>query len=145
MAQSCAGCGTQMDDGTKFCPSCGKPTAVAGPGAPDQGAPGAAQAGLQSNLAAALSYLWIPAIVFLLIEPYNRDKFVRFHAFQALFLGLASFIGQIVLTMIPVIGWVLLPFWSLLIFVLAIVGAVKAYQNQIWSVPVVGPLAQKQV
>ena len=27
----------------------------------------------------------IPAIIFLLIEPYNRNRFVRFHSFQCLF------------------------------------------------------------
>jgi len=27
----------------------------------------------------------IPAIIFLVMEPYNKNKFVRFHAFQSLF------------------------------------------------------------
>ena len=38
------------------------------------------------------------------IEPYNKDKFVRFHSFQALFLGLDSIPGDIVLTLFPVRG-----------------------------------------
>ena len=100
---------------------------------------------LPSNLAAALAYLWIMAIIFPLLEPYNKDKFVRFHSFQALFLGLASIAGNIVLTVFPVLGWALVPLWSLLIVVLAVVGAVKAYQNQTWRIPVIGDFAEKQV
>jgi|SRR5438045_9583381 len=93
----------------------------------------------------ALAYLWITAIIFLLVEPYNRDKFVRFHSFQALFLGLASIAGHIVLSVIPIIGWTLMPLWSLLVLVVALIAAVKAYQNQTWSIPVIGPFAEKQV
>jgi len=96
-------------------------------------------------LAGALAYLWITAIIFLLVEPYNRDKFVRFHSFQALFLGLASIAGHIVLSVIPIIGWTLMPLWSLLVLVVALIAAVKAYQNQTWSIPVIGPFAEKQV
>lgn len=138
MPRICGSCGKEAGDDATFCPSCGKSM-------DGSGLPATQNAGLQSNLAAALSYLWITAIVFLLLEPYNRDKFVRFHAFQSLFLGLASIAGHIVLSVIPLLGWVLLPVWSLLVFVLAIIGAVKAYQNETWSIPVIGPFAEKQV
>jgi uncharacterized membrane protein len=144
MARTCEGCGKDMPDSATFCPSCGKESAPA-PAAGGGSAPGAAGTGLQKNLAGALAYLWIIAIVFLLLEPYNRDKFVRFHAFQALFHGLAWIGGNIVLSLIPFIGWTLLPFWSLLMFVLAVIAAVKAYQNEEWEIPVVGPFARKQV
>ena len=70
---------------------------------------------------------------------------IQIHSFQALFLGLASIAGHIVLTLIPVLGWTLMPLWSLLILVLAVVGAVKAYQNQTWRIPVIGDFAEKQV
>ena len=139
MTRSCAGCGKAMDDSAAFCPACGRAVAT-----PEAGADGPA-AGLQSNLAGALCYLWITAIVFLLLEPYNRDRFVRFHAFQALFHGLAWIVGNVALTLLPFIGWSLLPLWSLLMFVLAIIAAVKAYQNEKWQIPVVGPFAEKQV
>ena len=143
MSKVCESCGKEMGDAAVFCPSCGKsavPPAAGGPGAP-----GGQSAGLQSNLAGALAYLWITAIIFLLIEPFNRDKFVRFHSFQALFLGLASIAGHIVLSLIPVLGWTLMPLWSLLILVLVVVGAVKAYQNQTWHIPLIGEFAEKQV
>jgi uncharacterized membrane protein len=136
-----------MGDEAAFCPACGKPATAAttGTGGQSAGTPGAQGAGLQSNLAAALSYLWITAIVFLLLEPYNRDRFVRFHAFQALFLGLASIGGHVVLSLIPILGWTLMPLWSLVVLVFAVVAAIKAYQNETWSIPVIGPYAEKQV
>ena len=144
MARFCESCGKEMSDSATFCPSCGK--SASQPAAGDPGAaPSGQSAGLQNNIAGALAYLWITAIVFLLLEPYNRDKFVRFHSFQALFLGLASIAGHIVLSLIPILGWALMPLWSLLILVLAVIGAVKAYQKQTWNIPVIGPFAEKQV
>lgn len=144
MARYCESCGKEMTATATFCGACGKeqtPSAAGG----TEATPSTRTGGLQNNLAAALAYLWITAIVFLLLEPYNRDKFVRFHSFQALFLGLASIAGHIVLSLIPILGWSLMPLWSLLILVLAVLGAVKAYQNQTWRIPVIGEFAEKQV
>lgn len=146
MARACASCGKEMGDDAAFCPACGKAVdAATGAGEHATGPSGAQGAGLQSNLAAALSYLWITAIVFLLLEPYNRDRFVRFHAFQALFLGLASIVGHVILSLIPILGWTLMPLWSLLVLVFAVIAAIKAYQNETWSIPFIGPFAEKQV
>ncbi len=144
MARFCASCGAQMADTATTCPACGKGAGQsAGGGA--AAAPAQQAGGLQNNLAGALAYLWIVAIIFLLIEPYNRNKFVRFHSFQALFLGLVSIAGHIVLGIIPFVGWVILPFFSLAIFVVAVICAVKAYGNQEFKLPVLGELAAKQV
>ncbi len=131
-----------MADTATTCPACGK---GAGQSAGGGAAAAPAQAGgLQNNLAGALAYLWIVAIIFLLVEPYNRNKFVRFHSFQALFLGIFSIAGHIVLGIVPFIGWVVLPFFSLAIFVVAVICAVKAYGNQEFKLPVLGDLAAKQ-
>ena len=140
----CAACGTQMPDNANACPKCGKAVAQSvGSGAAAAPAP-AASSGMSENLTAALSYLWITAIIFLLIEPYKNQKFVRFHSFQSLFLGIASFGIHIVLSLIPIIGWILLPFASLGIFIIAVIAAVKAYQNQEFKLPVIGEMAAKQ-
>jgi uncharacterized membrane protein len=143
MARICESCGKEMGDDAAFCPFCGK--AVVPPSAGSAGSESGGSTGLQSNLAGALAYLWITAIVFLLLEPYNRDKFVRFHSFQALFLGIVSIAGHIVLSALPIIGWSLQPLWSLIFVVLAVIAAVKAYQKQTWSIPLIGPFAAKQV
>src|SRR6266403_937885 len=139
----CSACGKQVADGVAVCPACGK--SVAG-GAPASVAGGstATSGGLDQTIAGLLSYLFIPAIIFLAMEPYNRNPFIRFHAFQGLFLGLASFVGRIVLIFIPVIGWMILPFYELLIFILAVIGAFKAYQGNKWHAPLIGDLAEKQ-
>lgn len=156
MTKACGNCGKEMDDSAVFCPACGKAAAQADlPSAGDQaggpaggqagGQAGEADSGLASNLAGALAYLWIVAIVFLVLEPYNRDKFVRFHSFQALFLGIAAVIVNIALSVIPIIGWALMPFWGLLVLAFGVIAAVKAYQGQTWMIPVIGPLARQQV
>ena len=45
------------------------------------------QTGLSDNAAGGLAYVTIiPAIIFLAIAPYNRSSFVRFHAWQSIFL-----------------------------------------------------------
>jgi uncharacterized membrane protein len=141
----CAGCGAQMADGATVCAACGKGQSVGGgaAAAPAQSAT-TQSSGLNDNIAGLLSYLFIPAIIFLVVEPFNKNKFVRFHAFQGLFLGLVSIVGHIVLTIIPIIGWIILPFFSLAIFVIAVVAAIKAYGNNKWMIPVIGPMAEKQ-
>ena len=74
----CSECGTQVADGVQFCTSCGKPMgARAAAAAP---ASAAAAGGLADNVAGLLAYLTIiPAIIFLVIEPFNKNRFVRFH------------------------------------------------------------------
>ena len=144
MARYCESCGKEMGEAAAFCSSCGKPATPSPAGGAGAGGEGASS-GLQPNVAGALAYLWITAIVFLLLEPYNRDRFVRFHSFQALFLGLAAVAGHVVLSIIPILGWMLMPVWSLLIVALAVVAALKAHQNQTWQMPVIGRFAQEQV
>ena len=107
----CPNCGTQAA-GAAFCPNCG--TAVAGPG-PSSAAPGAGYqapnpayqqpqalnaSGMSENVAGALTYLFgfITGIVFLVLAPYNQNKFVRFNAFQVHFpqRGVVSFVCRAV-------------------------------------------------
>ncbi len=99
----CASCGTQMADNAAFCPNCGKAASqrCSAP-LPHRRRPqsaGAPAAPLEENVAGMLAYFTIiPAIIFLLIEPYNRNRFVRFHSFQCLFTAGAL----IVLHILPV-------------------------------------------
>ncbi|MEO6120110.1 MAG: DUF4870 domain-containing protein [Terriglobales bacterium] len=128
-----------MADGAVVCPGCGK---AAGSAAASAAAP--AGGGLQDNVAGMLAYVTIiPAIVFLLIEPYNRNKFVRFHSFQCLFFAGAYIALQIVFGILPIL-WILLPFLYLAALVVWILLVVKAYQGQKFKLPVLGDLAEKQ-
>jgi uncharacterized membrane protein len=161
----CSKCGTQTADSAAFCPNCGaalgqsNPAASAAPPPPPPSAnynnPSASSAPLEENVAGALAYLVIPAIVFLLIEPYNRNRFVRFHSFQCLFVLVALVVVDIALAIIssilhvvPVIGWLVValmwPLYSLAVLALWLLLVVKAYQHQIYKLPVVGDMAEKQ-
>ena len=100
--------------------------------------------GLDVNVAAALSYFLIIAIVWLVLEPYNKNRFIRFHAWQAIGLALASMGLSIVLGMIPVLGWIALIFLPFFIFAVAVLCAVKAFNNESFKLPVIGDFAEKQ-
>ncbi len=98
--------------------------------------------GMEENVEALLAYvlIWITGIVFLIIE--KKSNFVKFHAMQSLvtFLGLTIIAG--ILTVIPFIGVVLAYLIGLLAFILWIVLMIKAYQHEMYKLPVVGDLAE---
>jgi uncharacterized membrane protein len=49
--------------------------------------------GLTDNTAGAIAYItFIPAIVFLILPPYNTSPFVKFHAWQSILFNLAAFV-----------------------------------------------------
>ena len=105
---------------------------------------GKTSTGLQPNVAALLSYLlgFITGIIFFLIEKDN--KFVRFHAMQSIVTFGFLFVLQMVLPMIPFFGWILIPFVAVLNLVLWILLMIKSYQGQMFKLPVVGDVAEKQ-
>jgi len=101
--------------------------------------------GMNQNVAGLLCYLfgWITGLIFFLIEKENR--FVRFHAMQSIitFGGLTAL--YFVLTFIPIIGWILVPFVALAQLVLWILLMVKAYQGELFKLPMIGDLAEKNI
>ncbi len=150
MARFCTNCGTQVPEGAHNCPSCG--TAIAGVSTAPAVAPATAQvSGLTDNVAGLLAYITIiPAIIFLVLEPYNRSRFIRFHCFQSIFFHVGVVIIWIILGVIsalPFLGWATLLIWPLVglgFLVLWILMLVKAYGGQMWKLPVIGDLAEKQ-
>ncbi len=160
----CAKCGAQVNAGSGFCAACG--TAVASQSvttsgaatAPAQSQAGAPSAGMTNNVAACLSYLvgWVTGLIFLVIEPYKNDKFVRFHAFQSIFLSIAVFaiwIGAVILSTILgfithglgffIMGPLMMLVW-LGVVVAVVICMIKAYGNQTFKLPVIGDMAAKQ-
>ena len=108
-----------------------------------QGAP--AQSGLSDNAAGALAYVTIiPAIIFLIVEPYNRNSYVRFHSWQSIFFCIAAFAIHIVLTLIPVIGWILVPFVALGLLVVWVILLLKALKGERFQLPIIGKFAAQQ-
>jgi uncharacterized membrane protein len=113
-----------------------------------------ASSGLQRNVAGMLCYILglVTGIVFLVITPYNKDRFIRFHAFQAIFFHVGIIATWIVLGILDAIlgfglGFIVtlaqLVVWlgglALWIFLM-----VKAYGNEKYKLPVIGDLAEKQ-
>ena len=167
----CQTCGSSLPDGSPACPACGASQGVAAssatPGAIPGSYPGpapvvapvaAAGSGLTPNAAGALAYLFgaITGIVFLVLDPFKADRFVRFHAFQSIFVTLAWvafwIAWQIVYWTLTAIShgflfFVLAPI-SLLIgvawFCLWVYLMYSAYQGKTFQIPIIGPLAAKQ-
>lgn len=118
---------------------------------------GAQPAGLTDNMAAALCYLFtvLTGILFLVLAPYNQNKTIRFHAFQSIFFWVAamailfaSFFVSMILHFIPWVGWMLSTVMYLGIwlggFIVWVMLMYKAYNNERWVLPIIGPLAEKQ-
>jgi uncharacterized membrane protein len=147
MPISCPDCAAPMPDTASFCPGCGRAMRPMEP-ARARGTVGA----LPEKLAGALAYFLLPAIVFLLVEPYNKNRFVRFHSFQCLGLCLA---GLVVGAMLRVVGVAvffiprLAPLLLLLVsmmvglafLVVWVVLIVKASQGEMFKLPLVGHFA----
>jgi uncharacterized membrane protein len=115
------------------------------PGYPPPGypPPGYAQpAGLSRNTAAALAYItFIPALIFLLIEPYKRDAYIRFHAWQCIVLTLVDIAGSIVFGFMGTIGWMVRALLGLLLFIFWLIAIIKASKGEAYHIPIVGDLA----
>ncbi|HEX9759375.1 MAG TPA: DUF4870 domain-containing protein [Candidatus Acidoferrales bacterium] len=107
-------------------------------------ASGATSGGLESNVAAALGYIFIVAIIWLLVEPYNKDRFVRFHAFQSLAFGVSWFVITTVLAIIPVVGWLVLIMAVPAGFVLWFFCIYKAFNKEWFKIPFIGDWALQQ-
>ena len=151
----CAHCGSQIPDNAAFCAACGRTTSTAAAPPPNPMsappfAPTAGAEGLSDNLAGMLAYVTvIPAIVFLVLEPYNRKPFIRFHAFQSIFLFLAWTVLWIAVEFVLgpfmwIIAHLLLSVLGLGMLVLWIILLLKAYQGQMFKLPVIGDIAEKQ-
>jgi uncharacterized membrane protein len=172
----CQTCGTSLPDGSPACTACGATqgaAAAAAPGPIPGAIPGpipgtipaaaaapmpAVGAGLTPNVAGALAYLVgaITGILFLVIDPFKTDRFVRFHAFQSIFFNLAwigfwilwtivglmlgavshglFFIIQLPINLLITVGGFCL--WAYLMY--------TAYQGKTFQIPVIGALAASQ-
>ena len=148
-SKSCPDCAADMPETAAFCPGCGRIMQVT-PRA--QGKVGA----FPEPIAGALAYFsFIPAILFLLTEPYRSNHFVRFHSVQCLLFWLASVAIASVLRLLGlVVSWIprIGPLLVVLIatvsalaaFLVWIVLIVKALQGETFQLPWIGTFAQER-
>ena len=99
----------------------------------------------QANIIAALTYLlgFVTGLIFLYLEPYNQDEFVRFHARQSIGFSVAWFaigvvfgvfiavlphgLGALLNFLLTLIDIALAVFWIFLMY--------KAYNGERYRIP----------
>jgi len=113
---------------------------------------------MDTNLVGALTYLagFITGIIFLVLDPYKSNSFVRFHAFQSIFFNvawvafwIAWMILSAVLTpvtagMFGLIALPLMQIFTLAGFLVWIFLMYQAYQQKLFKLPLVGKFATQQ-
>jgi uncharacterized membrane protein len=117
----------------------------------------AAGTGLTPNIAGALSYSLgiITGILFLVLEPYRRDRFVRFHAMQSILYFVAAVAFNIVWSimvgfLLSISGWIAFVSFpirmliSLAMFGLWLFLMFQAYNQREFSIPILGAIAKQQ-
>lgn len=169
---NCAKCGAAIAEDSAFCGACG---ARCGVGHSNSGGSAASNAvssgtsmgtatatasapGLTMNMAAALSYALgaITGVLFLALEPYKNNRFVRFHAIQSIIFSVACVAVAIVWSIIVGILVSIAGFWVLTvdlplhwlfglgIFVLWLFLMFQAYSEREYRIPWIGDIAAKQ-
>ncbi|MNW34978.1 Chloroplast import component protein (Tic20) [compost metagenome] len=100
--------------------------------------------GLDPKVAGLLCYVlgFITGIIFLIIE--KQSKFVKFHAMQSIIIFGTLTVLNIILSYIPVIGWIASFIISPLSFILWIVLMLMALQGKTFKLPIAGDIAEKQ-
>jgi uncharacterized membrane protein len=176
----CPACHNEVGPQNAFCNHCGAPmtgasatppppayeqvptpaayTPVQQPGyvpPPPGSIPGPASTGLSDNAAAAIAYLtFIPAVIFLVIEPYNKIPLVRFHSFQCIALTVVAFVLHVAVMIVAIalhfipLMWILTTLLhlavSLAIFLAWLMAIIKASKGEWYKLPIIGDFAEKQ-
>jgi uncharacterized membrane protein len=114
--------------------------------------PSTAQSGLSENAAGGLAYITIiPAVIFLMIEPYNKSSYIRFHSWQCIFMAIAWIVVDVaigilarIMSFMGLLAFALYPLVALAMLILWIMVLIKAFNGERFKLPVIGDLADKQ-
>jgi uncharacterized membrane protein len=110
------------------------------------------QSGLSDNAAGGIAYLTIiPAIVFLIIEPFKKSSYVRFHAWQSIFFFVAWALVDILVGVVENLApsavfltLTLLQLVGLAFFVVWLIVLINAFNGKRIKLPIIGNVAQQQ-
>ena len=136
----CSNCGAAFDENVRFCPKCGREVGAVPSTTPSPTGANTSTGGLADNVVGLLCCVlgFITGILFLVLEPFNRNPFVRFHALQSIFFSIACVVLSVVVGMIPFIGLLLSPVLGLAFLAGWVFLMVQAYQNKKWKLPIIG-------
>lgn len=112
------------------------------------------QTGLTDDVAGGLAYFtFIPAIIFLVVAPYNQKASIRFHCWQSILLFAAAVVIDIALAIVLtilafIIPWYLIsPIWWLIRLcwlLIWLLPTINAFQGKRFKLPIIGDFAEKQ-
>lgn len=109
----------------------------------------ATNSGSNEKMMGALAYLLGPVTGILLLVTEKKNDYVRFHAMQSTVLFGAILLLNVVLAIVPVLGWIialiLSPLLALASFVLWLLLMWKAFNGEKYKLPYFGDLAEKQL
>ena len=128
----------------RFCDQCGTPAQS------PSGAVGATEQPASETTRAAMAYFILPAVFYLLNDRFKSNRFLRFHAFQALLLLAAVvagywFLWAVLSFVLGIFTLVLAWLFTLASFILWAKTAIGAYSGRTAKIPVLGEIAEKQV
>lgn len=83
---------------------------------------------------AGLAYL----LFFLPLIACPESRYAKFHANQALLLLITGIVGNVILGIIPVIGWMLMPIFGIGVLILGIMGLVNGFGGKAKQLPLIG-------
>jgi uncharacterized membrane protein len=151
----CNQCGNQVSARDLFCGRCGAGQPTHGEPAYDRPVAGQRQAdpldGLNPRTASILCYVpgigWIASLIVLASNRFRRDRAVRFHGFQGLYLFVAWLLDDQVLRHIlsQIPGMHLQSVIQAVLLGMSIFMMVKASHNEAYPLPLFGELAQRSV
>ena len=83
---------------------------------------------------AGLSYL----LFFLPLVACPESKYAKFHANQSLLLLITAIVGNVILGVIPVVGWMLMPIFGVVVLALGIIGLINGFGGKAKRLPLIG-------
>ena len=144
----CTQCGAELA-GTRFCGQCGaRADHTSSTSANDAGPDGGSQlGGFDERQIGLLAYITpVPALALLIIEPFSRNRFARFHSYQCLLLTLAAIILTALTGTLSLffLEGLLSNLVHLLLAACWVRAAYMAWQGHTWQVPIIGELARRK-
>ena len=143
MSKFCQTCGKELDDKAEFCDGCGQAQStnvtqqtppVGQTTQPPVAGAYSADDIEKNKVMAALAYF----LFFLPLVVCPDSPFGRYHANQGLLLLIVGIAGGVILGIIPIIGWILLPFFYIAVAVFAIIGLMNALKGLAKPLPLFG-------